>query len=40
MNLILNSLGLFNDNVLDNLKELVIIENNKNIEGANNEEDS
>ena len=40
MNLILNSLGLFNDNVLDNLKELLIIENNNNIEGANNEEDS
>ena len=40
MNLMLNSLGLFNDNVLDNLKELVIIENNNNIEGANNEEDS
>ena len=36
MTLILNCVGLFNDNVLDNIKELVN-ENNIDIEASNNE---
>ena len=39
MNIILNSLWLFNYNILDDFKGLEIIEKNNDIKGENNEED-